>query len=29
MRFQPGTQLEYSGFSGPDVLARIVELVSG
>jgi CubicO group peptidase (beta-lactamase class C family) len=27
--FQPGTDWEYSGIAGPDVLARIVELVSG
>jgi CubicO group peptidase (beta-lactamase class C family) len=26
--FQPGTDWEYSGIAGPDVLARIVELVS-
>jgi CubicO group peptidase (beta-lactamase class C family) len=27
--FQPGTRWEYSGSAGPDVLGRIVELVSG
>ncbi|HEY1206057.1 MAG: serine hydrolase domain-containing protein [Bryobacteraceae bacterium] len=27
--FQPGTRWEYSGAAGPDVLARIVEIVSG
>ncbi len=27
--FQPGTQWAYSGLAGPDVLARIVEIVSG
>ncbi len=27
--FQPGTDWEYSGIAGPDVLARIVEIVSG
>lgn len=27
--FQPGTQWAYSGASGPDVLGRIVEIVSG
>ncbi len=27
--FQPGTEWEYSALVGPDVLARIVELVSG
>src|SRR5215510_3056224 len=29
LRFQPGTDWEYSGIAGPDVLARIVEIVSG
>ena len=27
--FQPGTEWSYSGIAGPDVLARIVEIVSG
>lgn len=27
--FQPGSQWAYSGYAGPDTLARIVELVSG
>jgi CubicO group peptidase (beta-lactamase class C family) len=27
--FQPGTQWAYSGLAGPDVLGRIVEIVSG
>lgn len=27
--FQPGTQWSYSGGAGPDVLARIIELISG
>jgi CubicO group peptidase (beta-lactamase class C family) len=27
--FQPGTQWAYSGLAGPDVLSRIVEIVSG
>ena len=27
--FQPGTRWEYSGAAGPDVLGRIVEIVSG
>ena len=27
--FQPGTDWQYSGIAGPDVLARIVEIVSG
>ncbi len=27
--FQPGTRWEYSGSAGPDVLGRIVEIVSG
>ncbi len=27
--FQPGTDWSYSGIAGPDVLARIVEIVSG
>jgi CubicO group peptidase (beta-lactamase class C family) len=29
LRFQPGTNWAYSGLAGPDVLARIVEIVSG
>ena len=29
LEFQPGTDWQYSGLAGPDVLARIVELVSG
>jgi len=29
LRFQPGTDWQYSGIAGPDVLARIVEIVSG
>jgi CubicO group peptidase (beta-lactamase class C family) len=29
LRFQPGTDWAYSGIAGPDVLARIVEIVSG
>ena len=29
LAFQPGTQWAYSGLLGPDVLARIVEIVSG
>jgi CubicO group peptidase (beta-lactamase class C family) len=29
LRFQPGADWEYSGIAGPDVLARIVEIVSG
>lgn len=29
LRFQPGTDWAYSGLAGPDVLARIVEIVSG
>jgi CubicO group peptidase (beta-lactamase class C family) len=29
LRFQPGTDWAYSGITGPDVLARIVEIVSG
>ncbi len=27
--FQPGTQWAYSGLAGPDILSRIVEIVSG
>ncbi len=27
--FQPGTQWSYSGLAGPDILSRIVEIVSG
>ena len=27
--FQPGTQWAYSGLAGPDVLSRIIEIVSG
>ena len=29
LEFQPGTDWQYSGLAGPDVLARIVEIVSG
>ena len=29
LEFQPGTDWAYSGLAGPDVLARIVEIVSG
>lgn len=29
LAFQPGTQWAYSGLAGPDVLARVVEIVSG
>jgi CubicO group peptidase (beta-lactamase class C family) len=29
LRFQPGTDWAYSGLAGPDVLARIVEIVAG
>ena len=29
LEFQPGAEWEYSGLAGPDVLARIVEIVSG
>ena len=29
LEFQPGAEWQYSGLAGPDVLARIVEIVSG
>jgi len=29
LEFQPGADWQYSGLAGPDVLARIVEIVSG